>query len=114
MSPVCNDNLFLTSSVMTGRYPLKPQKLLGKIAGVVVSHSRGNLLNLQIGVFKQSGCLIGPLLVDKINKGHTHFVVKQGRQIVGIHREGIGSVFYRQVICQMFLDVGDRQIHQGF
>ena len=75
---------FLFLSVLAGGDSLEADKLLGKIAGVVIAHRRSNLLNLQIGVREQGGGLFGALFVDKINKADAHFFVEQGRQIIGV------------------------------
>ena len=95
---------------MAGADSLKSHKLLGKIAGVVIADSRCNLLDLQIGVTEQGGCLIGAFLIHKVNKGHSHIFVKKRRQVIGIDSKSFGGVLYGEVVSQMLLDISHGKI----
>ena len=95
---------------MTGADPLESYKLLGKIAGVVIADSRGDLLYLQIGVAEQGSGLIGPFLVDKINESHSHILVKKGGQVVCVDGQGFGCILDGKIVRQVFFNIGYSQI----
>ena len=95
---------------MAGADSLKSYKLLGKIAGVVIADIRCDLLDLQIGVAEQGSSLAGAFLVYKINKGHTHILVKECGQVVGIDGQRLCGVLHSKIVCQMLLDISHSQI----
>ena len=95
---------------MAGAGTLKSHKLLGKIAGVVITDSGGNLLDLQIGVAEQGGSLVCPLLVHKIDEGQPHIIMEEGREVVCIDGQCLGGILYGEIVCQMLFDIGYSQI----
>ena len=57
----------------------KTGKLLCEITGIIIADDLSDLLNLKIGVTEQSGCLVDPFPIDKIDEGDPHMLMKLSR-----------------------------------
>ena len=55
------------------------EELFGKVTGIVITHNRSDLLNLQSGMLQEGGCLCSSFPVNEINKWQPHAFAKFGR-----------------------------------
>ena len=97
---------------MAGADSMKSYKLLGKIAGVVITDGGGDLLYLQVGVAEQGSGLVCPFLVDKINESHSHILVKKGGEVVCIDGQDFCGILDGEIVCQMLFDICHSQVGQ--